>query len=73
MDLKVVNQLPLKFIPNTGSAVTKNIQLNVVDQNETITIQPKKITQNQYGAIVAEISTAPNNSEATYIFNGPEF
>ena len=35
--------IPLKFTPDTGSAVTKNIQLNVVDQNETITIQPIKL------------------------------
>ena len=39
--------VPLKFTPDTGSAVTKNIQLNVVDQNETITIQPIKLKQNQ--------------------------
>ena len=45
----------------------------MVDQNETITTQPIKFKQNQYGAVVAEISTTPNNSEATYIFNGPDF
>ena len=64
-------KLPIKFTTDLGQQYAENIQINITDQTEKITVTPIKVKQNQYGAILAEITTLPNSSEEIY-FEGPQ-